>query len=62
MAVCEIDLRVGGKWRWVQRTIADGSEHPLSGEYLEVDRPGRLDAILAAASSASASRGAQASS
>lgn len=38
--VCEIDLRVGGKWRFV-------NEHPqgkaaFHGEYLEIDPPGRL--------------------
>ena len=37
--VCEIDLRVGGKWRFV-------NEHPqgkaaFHGEYLEIDPPGR---------------------
>lgn len=38
--VCEIDLRVGGRWRFV-------NEHPqgqaaFHGEYLEIDPPGRL--------------------
>ena len=38
--VCEIDLRVGGKWRFVNR-------HPKGevcfyGEYREIDAPGRL--------------------
>jgi uncharacterized protein YndB with AHSA1/START domain len=38
--VCEIDLRVGGKWRFVNR-------HPQGevcfyGEYREIERPGRL--------------------
>ena len=38
--VCEIDLRVGGKWRFVNR-------HPQGevcfyGEYREIDAPGRL--------------------
>ena len=42
MPVCEIDLRVGGKWRFVQRMSTDGSEHALSGEYVEIDRPSRL--------------------
>jgi uncharacterized protein YndB with AHSA1/START domain len=38
--VCENDLRVGGKWRWVL-CDPDGSEHAFSGEYLEVVRPER---------------------
>jgi uncharacterized protein YndB with AHSA1/START domain len=42
MTVCEMDVRVGGQWRWVQRSIADGTEHALSGEYREVVRPNRL--------------------
>jgi uncharacterized protein YndB with AHSA1/START domain len=42
MPVCDIDFRVGGKWRWVQRVTADGSEHALSGEYVEIGRPDRL--------------------
>lgn len=42
MTLCEMDVRMGGKWRWVQRSIADGTEHALSGEYREVVRPSRL--------------------
>jgi uncharacterized protein YndB with AHSA1/START domain len=38
---CEIDLRVGGKWRWVQ-TMPDGGEVGFSGKYREIDRPHRL--------------------
>jgi uncharacterized protein YndB with AHSA1/START domain len=37
---CEIDLRVGGRWRWV--LSAPGGEHVFSGTYLEIVRPGRL--------------------
>lgn len=40
MTVCEIDLRVGGKWRFAQVT-PDGTEVAFSGEYLELDPPGR---------------------
>lgn len=41
MTVCEIDLRVGGRWRYVLQT-PDGSEHAFSGEYLEIAPPERL--------------------
>ncbi len=37
----EIDLRVGGSWRWVM--VANGGfEVAFSGEYREIDRPHRL--------------------
>ena len=39
--VCEIDLRVGGKWRWVLGEPESG-EHAFSGVYLEIVRPERL--------------------
>lgn len=35
MVVCEMDLRVGGSWRFVQRT-PDGQEHPFTGVYQEI--------------------------
>jgi uncharacterized protein YndB with AHSA1/START domain len=35
MTVCEIDLRVGGKWRWVMVT-PDGFEVAFHGEYREI--------------------------
>jgi uncharacterized protein YndB with AHSA1/START domain len=40
LPVCEIDLRVGGKWRWV----GQGPEGPFAfhGEYREIEPPGRL--------------------
>ncbi len=41
MTGCEIDLREGGRWRYVVRA-ADGSEHAFSGVYREIDRPRRL--------------------
>ena len=38
LSVCEIDLRVGGAYRFVHRA-PDGTEHGFHGEYLEVVRP-----------------------
>jgi uncharacterized protein YndB with AHSA1/START domain len=38
--VCEIDLRVGGTWRWVVRE--GDMEVAFHGEYREIDRPHRL--------------------
>ena len=38
--VCEIDLRVGGTWRFVNRH--PGGEATFYGEYREIARPGRL--------------------
>lgn len=41
LATCEIDLRVGGNWRYVLRH-AEGMEMGFGGTYLEVVRPERL--------------------
>ncbi len=41
MKVCEIDLRVGGTWRYVQST-PDGSEFGFSGVYKEITPHDRL--------------------
>ena len=41
MTACEIDLRVGGRWHFAQVT-PDGQEVSFSGEYLELDPPGRM--------------------
>jgi len=38
--VCDIDLRVGGRWRFVNRH--PHGEAAFHGEYLEIDPPGRL--------------------
>jgi uncharacterized protein YndB with AHSA1/START domain len=38
--VCEIDLRVGGKWKFVNRHPK--GEAVFYGEYLEIDAPGRI--------------------
>src|SRR5262245_2601890 len=42
MAVCEIDLRVGGAYRFVWRRDNDGHEMGMGGVYQEVVRPERL--------------------
>jgi uncharacterized protein YndB with AHSA1/START domain len=41
MTVCEIDLRVGGGWRYAMQTPG-GIEVGFHGEYREVDAPVRL--------------------
>ncbi len=41
LADCEIDLRVGGQWRYVLRH-SEGMEMGFGGTYLEVVRPERL--------------------
>lgn len=41
-AVVEMDVRPGGKWRWVAAATPDGGGAPFKGEYLEVVPPERL--------------------
>jgi uncharacterized protein YndB with AHSA1/START domain len=41
LVVCEVDLRVGGSYRFVHRA-PDGSRHAFRGQYREIDRPSRL--------------------
>src|SRR6266853_5877631 len=41
MPVCEIDLRLGGKYRYVWRN-ADGREMGMGGTFKEMVRPSRL--------------------
>jgi uncharacterized protein YndB with AHSA1/START domain len=41
LIVCEVDLRVGGGWRYVWR-LREGGEMGMHGEYQEVDEPDRL--------------------
>jgi uncharacterized protein YndB with AHSA1/START domain len=41
MPVCEIDLRPGGRWRYVWRQ-ADGAELAMGGEYREIVAPERI--------------------
>ena len=42
MPVCEIDLRVGGKYRWVWRSDNDGSTMGIGGVYREIVAPERI--------------------
>jgi len=42
MPVCEIDLRVGGAYRYVWRNEADGSEMGMGGVYQEIAAPERI--------------------
>ena len=42
MPVCEMDVRVGGKFRWVWRSDEGGSEFGFHGEFREVDAPAKL--------------------
>ena len=41
MPVCEIDLRVGGKYRYVWRK-SDGQEMGMGGAFTEIMRPARI--------------------
>jgi uncharacterized protein YndB with AHSA1/START domain len=41
LVACEVDLRVGGGYRFVHRA-PDGSQHVFHGRYLEIERPSRL--------------------
>jgi uncharacterized protein YndB with AHSA1/START domain len=41
LVVCEIDLRVGGAYRWVWRNT-EGQEMGMGGVYKEIVRPERL--------------------
>ncbi|PYO99179.1 MAG: ATPase [Gemmatimonadetes bacterium] len=42
MPVCEIDLRVGGKYRYVWRRDSDGTQMGMGGVYREVLAPERI--------------------
>src|SRR6202008_2393478 len=42
MPVCEMDVRVGGKYRWRWRRNDDGKEFGFHGEYKEVSAPAKL--------------------
>lgn len=42
LVVCEVDLRVGGGWRFVSRT-PDGQEFAFHGEFRVIDPPHKLE-------------------
>ena len=42
MPVCEIDLKVGGKYRYVWRNVENGNEMGMGGVYREIEAPVRL--------------------
>jgi uncharacterized protein YndB with AHSA1/START domain len=42
MPICEIDLRAGGKYRYVWRNDSDGKEMGMGGVYREITVPERI--------------------
>ena len=42
MTVCEIDLRVGGKYRYVWKKMPSGFEMGMGGVYREIAKPERI--------------------
>ena len=42
MPVCEMDVRVGGRYRWRWRSEKDGTEFGFTGTFREVTPPSRL--------------------
>jgi uncharacterized protein YndB with AHSA1/START domain len=42
MPVCEMDVRVGGRYRWRWRSDEDGKEFGFHGTFREVDPPRRI--------------------
>ena len=42
MPVCEVDLKVGGKFHYQWRNEADGKEFGLHGEFREIAKPERV--------------------
>jgi uncharacterized protein YndB with AHSA1/START domain len=56
LAVCEIDLRVNGAFRWVNRG-PDGVNHPFTGTYLKIAAPKQLKFTVQTSPSGSPSVG-----
>ena len=42
MPVCDMDVRVGGKYRWQWRSREDGKQFGFFGTYTEVDGPSKI--------------------
>ncbi|WP_300544999.1 SRPBCC family protein [Maricaulis sp.] len=42
LKTCEIDLRVGGAYRYVWQHAGRGDEMGMGGTYLDIDRPDRI--------------------
>ncbi len=42
MPVCEMDVRVGGNYRWRWRSDESGAEFGFHGDFREVDEPARM--------------------
>ena len=42
MPVCDMDVRVGGKYRWQWKNRENGSRFGFSGVFTEVDAPSKL--------------------
>ena len=42
MPVCEMDVRVGGKYRWEWKNQADGKQFGFFGTFKEVNAPARI--------------------
>lgn len=42
LSVCEVDLKVGGKYRFVWKQDSDGTEMGMGGAYREIAAPGHL--------------------
>jgi len=42
MDVCDVDLRVGGAYRWVWRKVKDNTTMGMGGTYREIKRPEKL--------------------
>ena len=42
MPVCEMDVRVGGKYKWQWRSREDGKQFGFFGTYTEVNGPSKL--------------------
>lgn len=45
MPVCDIDLKVGGRYRYVWRSDTDATEFGVQGEFREIAAPNRLVSV-----------------